>query len=216
MAWTWASPQQQEGCIENSASSTSSASSDCTDICLNAVLGGRGDLARKLDGKLDSMVRVRVEKALETECPSSSNSKWSKRFPNTLNHFANGLISVNRKDMFEEYDFGVPMNGNAENEDILMLYDSREALPSVSSLAAAASFNGDIPQADATTATLNCDTISAIFVKNYSKKVRQCLAIVGGQYQGYHVQRWARIVGEGKHATFDRSAHLRMTGRYYK
>ena len=195
---------------------SSSASTDCSEICLNAVLGGKGDLARKLDGKLDSIVRSRVEKALETEYPStsSSNSKWSKRFPKSLSHFANGLISINRKDMFEKYDFGVPMDGNAENENILMLYDSKESLPSINKLAAAAEFNGDIPEADATTATSNCDVMSTIFVKNFPPtEVRQCLAIVGGQYQGYHVQRWARLVGEGKDGTFDKNAPLRMSGR---
>ena len=217
VAWSLSSTDQQGGCLSNSASSTtttslSSASTDCSEICLNAVLGGQGDLARKLDGKLDSIVRSRVEKALETECPSAS--KWSKRFPESLSHFANGLISINRKDMFDKYDFGVPMDGNAEHENILMLYDSKASLPSINKLAAAAEFNGDIPQADATTATSNCDVMSTIFVKNFHPtKVRQCLAIVGGQYQGYHVQRWARLVGEGKYGTFDKNAPLRMSGR---
>ncbi len=222
MAWSLpsSSTEQQEGCRDNSASSTttssSSASTDCSEICLNAVLGGQGDLARKLDGKLDSIVRSRVEKALEIECPSasSSNSKFSKRFPESLSHFANGLISINRKDMFDKYDFGVPMDKNAENENILVLYDSKASLPSNNKLATAAEFNGDIPQADATTATSNCDVMSAIFVKNFEPtEVRQCLAIVGGQYQGYHVQRWARLVGEGKYGTFDKNAPLRMSGR---
>lgn len=217
VAWSLsASPQQEVDYLDNSSSSRFAASTDCSETCFNAVIGGKGDLARRLEGKLDAIVRARVETALKTECPSSSessNSKWSKRFPDSLSHFANGLISINRKDMFDKYDFGVPMDRNAENENILMLYDSKAALPPYRALAAAAEFNGDIPQTDATTATSNCDVMSAIFVKNFSPKVRQCLAIVGGQYQGYHVQRWARLVGEGQYGTFDNNAPLRMAGR---
>lgn len=216
VAWTLASSSNQlEGCSDSSSSSSALPSSDCTQLCLNAVLGGQGDLARKLDGKLDSIVRARVEKALEADCPSSSSSdsKVTRRFSKSLSHFANGLISVNRKDMFDKYDFGVPMEENAENEDVLMLYDSRDSLPSSKTLAVAAYFGGEIPHTDATDATSNCDVMSVIFVKNPSKEVRQCMAIVGGQYQGYHVQRWARIVGEGKFGKFDKDAPLRMSGR---
>ena len=215
VAWSLLAPPPQQGCLDTVTSSTSPASTDCTEICLSAVLGGQGELARKMDGKLDAIVRSRVDEALKTECPSlsSSNTKLSMRFPDSLSHFANGLISINRKDMFDKYDFGVPMNDNAENESVLMMYDTKAALPSINSLAAAAEYNVDIPQADAATATMNCDVMSTIFVKNFSNSVRQCLAIVGGQYQGYHVQRWARLVGEGRDGTFDRNAPLRMAGK---
>lgn len=188
-------------------------------MCLNAW-GDQGKLAELLDGKLEAILQKKVERALDGRGnPSSSflskgneNGATSRRFPTSMSHFASGLVRVNRKQMFDAYDFGVPMDSNAESQDILMLYDSKHALPSGEALARAAQSGGDIPLTDAQTATSNCDNLNVIFVKNPGG-MRQCLAIVGGQYQSYHVQKWMRLVGHGAHGKLDRSAPLRITGR---
>jgi len=39
---------------------------------------------------------------------------------------------------------------------------------------------------------------------------RQCIALVGGKYQGYHVQRYQRLIGEGAQTKTDSSAPLRV------
>ncbi|KAL7528955.1 hypothetical protein ACHAXR_004091 [Thalassiosira sp. AJA248-18] len=172
---------------------------DCTEICLNAVIGGKGDLAQKLHGKLDVILEKKIEKAMEN-CPSNrggngdSNHSTNKRFPESLSHFAKGLISVNRKDLFDQHDFGVPMNSNADSQDVLMLYNSNDALPSDAQVATAAKYRGEIPHTDAASATANCDSMNVMFVNPPNQLSRQCVAIVGGQYQGYHLQRWIRVV----------------------
>ena len=138
----------------------------------------------------------------------------SKRFSSKLSKWAAGLVSINRKDLFDTYDFGVPMDPGAEKEDVLMLYNEHKALPSDRSLSRASEYNGDIPHTNAKEATANCDTMSVVFIKNPdSRRVSQCVALVGGQYQGYHVQRWQRLIGEGSKGKTDRNAPLRVTSR---
>ncbi len=139
----------------------------------------------------------------------------SRRFSSKLRHWATGLVSINRKDMFDTYDFGVPITDGAEKEDILLLYNDRRSMPTKRTLSRAAEYSGDIPHTTATEATENCDTMNVVFIKNpdHSESVNQCFALVGGQYQGAHVQKWHRLIGEGSKGKFDKSAPLRITGR---
>ncbi len=91
--------------------------------------------------------------------------------------------------MFDTYDFGVPMSDGAEKQDVLMLYNERKAMPNKESLIRAAEYSGDIPHTTAMEATENCDAMNVVFIKNPDTKgTRQCVALVGGQYQGFHVQ----------------------------
>ena len=136
----------------------------------------------------------------------------SPRFPNSVAHFANGLVRVNRKDIFQTHDFGVPIDADGENQEVLLLYDSKKALPSDKNIAHAAQFNEDIPLLSAADATANCDAMNVMFVKNPGS-IRQCMAIVGGQYQGYHIQRWMRVVGEGPKGKIDPHVPLKIVGR---
>ena len=105
------------------------------------------------------------------------------------------------------------MSEGAENHNTLILYDSTSALPSDVSMRKAAQANEDIPEMDALDATANCDTMNVVFLQNPQRHIRQCVALVGGQYQGYHVQRWMRIIGEGPHGELDASAPLHQVSR---
>ncbi len=138
----------------------------------------------------------------------------SKRFSSKLSHWASGLVSVNRKDLFDKHDFGVPMSAGADKQDVLMLYNEKRAMPNDRSVSRAAEHNGDIPHTSAMEATENCDTMNVVFIRNpESRTLRQCVALVGGQYQGYHVQRWQRLTGEGSKGITNRTAPLRVTSR---
>ena len=107
------------------------------------------------------------------------------------------------------------MDTNADKQDILMLYDSKRSLPSDGRIAHSAEYGGDIAQLDAENATSNCDTMNVMFLKKPAQDqgARICTAIVGGQYQSYHIQKWMRVVGEGPHGKVSRDAPLRVTGR---
>jgi hypothetical protein len=144
---------------------------------------------------------------------NTSSPGTSIRFSPKLSHWAAGLVSINRKDLFDTYDFGVPMDSGAENQNVLMLYNEKKAMPNNRTLSRAAENNGDIPQTTAKEATENCVAMSVVFIKNPDSRIGQCVALVGGQYQGYHVQRWHRLIGEGSKGKTDRSAPLRLTSR---
>jgi len=105
------------------------------------------------------------------------------------------------------------MSSNADKESTLILYQSAAALPSNETLKLAALYDGDIPHMNnALDATENCDQMNVLFIKT-PNSLRQCTALVGGQYQGYHIQRWMRVVGEGEKGKTDPKAPLRHVSR---
>ena len=185
-------PQQSRNC-------------DCEGTCLSAMTsGGRnGDLAKKLDEYFQSQCKLKIDEAIkdvhkvELSPSSLSSSSSNKRFGGSLQHFATGLASVNRKDMFEKYDFGVPMDPGAEKEDILILYDSTRAMPNNKDVAKQAENDGEIPHISAADATENCDVCKVLYIKNPDRSLRQCYAFVGGQYEG----AWTRA-GHSKYQDF--------------
>lgn len=120
-------------------------------------------------------------------------SKEHKLFPRPLNHFANGLVRVSKDDIMSTFDFGVPPNPHSAGKEALILYNTAKALPNDRYLAAAANLNGypSLPFTNATTATENCDSLNVVFT-DIPGGMRQCFALIGGQYQSYHVQRWMR------------------------
>ena len=191
MGWNAASSQQHLGSNQN-----------CDKICKQMV-----DNMKKMNKHtpLEKSQSTPIDKAIEG---------MSKRFPPKLSHWATGLVSINRKDLFDTFDFGVPMNPGAEQEDILLLYNELNAMPTSRSLSREAEHNGDIPQTTAKEATENCDMMNVVFIKkDQSTTFSQCVALVGGQYQGFHIQRWQRLIGEGAKGKTDRSAPLRLTSR---
>ena len=155
------------------------------------------------------------------KCPDSRNAipqqqesqGTTKRFDMQLNHFLTGAAAVNRQNLFDTYDFGVPISDFAANQNTLFLYD-HHALPNDAKIRNAAGNNGEIPVIDAVQATENCDAMNVIFVKNPQNALRQCYALVGGQYQGYHVQRWMRIEGEGAHGKINKTTPLHQVSRF--
>ncbi|KAL7429074.1 hypothetical protein ACHAXM_001525 [Skeletonema potamos] len=133
-------------------------------------------------------------------------------FPRGLNHFANGLVRVSKDDIMSTFDFGVPPNPNSKGKEALILYNTYKALPNDRSVAAAANLNGytALPFINATTATENCDSLNVVFT-DIPGGMRQCFALIGGQYQSYHIQRWMRR-GD-KYGGLKKDEPLRLTSR---
>lgn len=125
----------------------------------------------------------------------------------------NGAVAVNRQKLFDAFDFGVPISEMASSQNTLILYDSTSSLPSDKTMKNAAQGDGEIPEMNAMDATENCDAMNVLFIKS-PPGLRQCYALVGGQYQGYHVQRWMRIAGEGAHGQISATAPLHQVSRY--
>jgi hypothetical protein len=171
---------------------------------------------------LFSIAALGDKKCPAVKCPEPSNvsqqqhhqkSGSGQRFNKSLSHFLSGAVAVNRQKLFDAFDFGVPISDMASTQNTLILYDSVRSLPSDNTMADAAQSDGEIPEMDALSATENCDAMSALFIKS-PPKLRQCYALVGGQYQGYHVQRWMRIEGEGTHGQVNAKAPLHQVSRY--
>jgi len=123
-----------------------------------------------------------------------STGSGSKLFSKSISHYAQGLVRVSKSDLMSTFDFGVPINQDSEGMDALILYNKQSALPSDQNIAEAARYKDPtkpLPLLSATTATENCDTMNVVLMNNPGS-TRQCFALVGGQYQSYHIQRWMR------------------------
>ena len=140
-------------------------------------------------------------------------SNEHKLFPRPLNHFANGLVRVSKNDIMSTFDFGVPPNPNSAGKEALILYNTAKALPNDKSLAAAANLNGytSLPFTNATTATENCDSLNVVLT-DIPGGMRQCFALIGGQYQSYHIQRWMRRADNGGGLKKDQPLKLSSRG----
>mmetsp|Transcript_20280 Transcript_20280/g.41434 ORF Transcript_20280/g.41434 Transcript_20280/m.41434 type:complete len:652 (-) Transcript_20280:1308-3263(-) len=175
----------------------------CTKACLKEVANENGELQRKVEELAEKKVREELQNKLEDLCKripinalknSRNNLKETQLFSKSITHFATGLVRVANTDLMKTFDFGVPPNPNTENYDALILYNKKDALPSDETIAKAARQEDPkqgLPFVTANTATENCDTMNVVFINNPGS-TRQCLALVGGQYQSYHIQRWMR------------------------
>ena len=112
MAWS-ISPQHND-CNSNTNPTISSTEPlQCEDTCLNAArAGSQGDTLSK---KLDLIFEEKIDKI----CPGRSNDKTntqnskggsssSKRFAKSLQHWIQGMVQINREDLFNKFDFGMP------------------------------------------------------------------------------------------------------------
>lgn len=140
------------------------------------------------------------------------DSKEHKLFSRPLNNFANGLIRVSKDDIMSQFDFGVPPNPRSTGKEALILYNNAKALPNDKSLAAAANLNGytSLPFTNASIATENCDTMNVVFT-DIPGGMGQCFALIGGQYQSYHIQRWMRRAEN--YGGLKKEEPLRLTSR---
>jgi len=129
---------------------------------------------------------------------ASDNLAETKRFPITMERFANGMARVKKDDLDEFFDFGNPMEKGAGTgeEDAIIIYHNKKSLPtSDEALAHSAQYNDGkgIPITDPQTATENCDAMNVVFTGN-PESSRQCTALIGN-YESYHIQRWMRTNG---------------------
>lgn len=153
---------------------------------------------QKVSGQLEELCRQ-----LESSAPNHAHARpdvrktegvSSKLLSPSISHFVQGLIRVSKDDLMQTFDFGVPPNADSKGKDALILYNHKRALPSGENVRREARYEDPtkpLPVLSATKATENCDTMNVVLMNNPGDS-RQCFALVGGQYQSYHVQRWMR------------------------
>ena len=96
-------------------------------------------------------------------------------------------MRIEKDDLMHSIDFGLPPNPDTKGLDALIIYNTPDAMPSDTHNAN----SPELPLLTATKATENCDTMNVVFTNNPGPS-RQCLALVGCQYQSYHVHRYMR------------------------
>ncbi|KAL3779512.1 hypothetical protein HJC23_011148 [Cyclotella cryptica] len=154
--------------------------------------------------KLDELCKAHLSKETIPKC--DSNNEETTLLPRSLTHFATGLVRVAKDDLMSTIDFGVPPNPDTKGLDALIVYNVKDALPSGISNAN----SPEIPLLTATNATENCDTLNVVLTNNPGP-TRQCLALVGSQYQSYHVQRYMRR--DKHHSGLNSKFPLELTSR---
>jgi len=115
MAWSISS---HNDCNSNTNPTISSTEPlGCEDICLSAARAGSHESESDLSKKIDLIFEERIDKI----CPgrNSGNDKTniqnnkgrsssSKRFAKSLQHWIQGIVQINRQDLFNKFDFGMP------------------------------------------------------------------------------------------------------------
>jgi len=174
----------------------------------------------ELQQKIEALAMQKMKAQLEEQSAENSHNKskgGSYLFSKSISHFAQGLVRVAKDDLMQTFDFGVPPNPNPNTEelDALILYNKKEALPSDGNVARAARYEDptkppSLPLLSANRATENCDTMNVVLIDNPGN-TRQCFALVGGQYQSYHIQRWMRR--PDNYGALDAELPLKLTSR---
>lgn len=166
-------------------------------------------LVDELQQKVDALVSHMLSSQLNELCkyhPSilpqvpppdpheKSNNGASNLFTKSIQHFVRGMARVSKDDLMQTFDFGVPPNPDTEAYDALILYNHKDSLPNDKNVAKATQYTDPtkpLPKLTATQATENCETMNVVLMNNPGN-TQQCFALVGGQYQSYHIQRWMR------------------------
>ena len=121
-----------------------------------------------------------------------------------------GMATVDRDDFMSAFDTGVPRDLSTDhNREVLLLYQSQDALPSTNAYTAAeAVHQTTLPSiASAQEAVQNCDFLNIVLTDHGNR--RQCTALVG-QYEAFHVQKFMRLPRHGK---LDPAQPLRLVNR---
>lgn len=104
--------------------------------------------------------------------------------------FLTGSASVPKQDLMEQFDqFGVANIQSNDNEEAILLYNSKDALP------------GTTSTDNITVVIENCDTLNVQFIHNpSSNSFSMCTLYMPGENNipSYHVQRWMRNNGDGE------------------
>ena len=173
---------------------------------------------QKVKDQLDTLCKQRQREDLFSmyQRGEKVNERGSHLFTKSISSYAKGLARVSKTDLMSEFDFGVPPNADSEGIDALILYNKHDSLPSNENIAKAVRYEDPtkpLPFLPAKTATENCDTMNVVLMANPGN-TRQCFALVGGQYQSYHIQRWMRRRPDNK-GKLDPSMPLKLTSKGY-
>lgn len=172
----------------------------------------------------EELIEIKVKEELAkhkkisdaTKSMNNDMEPQDRRFPKTMGKFANGIARVNKDKLGDFFDFGNPLTKGegTGQEDALIIYHSKGALPTDESVAHSVTVNdgNGIPLLEPQIATENCDAMNVVFTANPGN-TRQCTALIGN-YESYHIQRWMRV-DTVKSTAIDPNLPLQLVSRGY-
>ncbi len=128
--------------------------------------------------------------SLEQQAAASSESYANRTFPPTLSNMFVDFATVDRLELSNLLDIGVPMDDTKTGaEDALLLYTSSRSKPSYPKTRA----QTQTSKYTATQAVENCRTVKVILMEPTQKhSVPECLAILP-QWESYYVHKFMRL-----------------------
>lgn len=129
-----------------------------------------------------------------TSAQKVNNDDTASRFPVGVRDFMVGLSVVDRDAFAAAFNLGVPLDeSGVQNQEVMILYQSRAALPNDAFAATEAVSQTAIPAISSVDeAVANCDYLNLILTDHTPKERRQCTALMG-QYEAFHIQKYMRL-----------------------
>eukprot|EP00980_Cylindrotheca_fusiformis_P015152 scaffold4183_cov137-Cylindrotheca_fusiformis.AAC.15 len=158
-------------------------------------------------------VNVKLRKYQKQSQQGAAFGDEAPRIPKeTMGRVVTGMGRLGRDRFAAKFEMGVPLDQSVQgNNEILILYNHDDALPSNPYDAHAAKFSRQVPLFDSVDeATENCDNLHVILTDHSRRS--QCLAIMG-QYESYHIQKWMRLPEQGVGRGLNRAYPLRLVSR---
>ena len=162
-----------------------------------------------MDAKVEEMVQKRMRnlQALSDRSKTESKSEVEveskpslMKFPTGTINYAQGLARTPKKEFFEQFDIGVPMDPvKGMESEVLLLYNRAKAFPNDYKDPSKITDDSFIPQLGTVDAIENCEYLHVILTDHGNQK-NQCTAIVPN-YESYHIQKWMRLGDKGLDTT---------------
>ena len=156
-----------------------------------------------------SQVKQKIKEALQNQSLEHTSRDTDPRFPKDMSHLIVGMGQVDRDEFADKFNLGLPLDmSDSTNKKVLMLYGSKQSVPSDQFHRNEALSQTTIPTTSADEATANCDFLNVV-LQDHSGRRRQCMAVLG-QYEAFHIQKFMRLPKSGK---LDPTAPLRLVNR---
>ena len=116
------------------------------------------------------------------------------RFTDGTSAFVQGIARTTKVDFMSTFDDGLPISHKDSDgqSEVIMLYNTKEALPANQDIAARFHDGSAPPMLSATDATANCDSLKVVVMGKHYDDLHECIALVGHN-PSHHIQKWMRI-----------------------
>ena len=150
--------------------------------------------------RIQERVQIEVKRLMQVKGDEkgSSSLDTEARFPAAMKSIAAGMAAVDRDEFAKELDTGVPLDRTEKvNSQVLILYNSPDALPDNAFAAKEAQSQTALPQLSVHDALHNCDIVHLALTHPQHPPRRQCTALMGN-YESHHLYKFMRIPEGGR------------------